>query len=596
MSLFNAKTLRYLLVCVFSWSLTGAAHASVTGSGAVESYTFNGSRNRQYKVYIPQSYDGNTAVPMIFALHGCAMDHDDALDLWNFDLIADQNNVIVVFPFVTSFVEQRSENCWGYWFDQHVQEGGNGEVDDLFGMGQEVEGRYNIDPNRRYITGISSGGGMVVAAAIAYNDYWAAAAPVAGVPYGDTSTSILTDNFSNLQFYVDKINAELNFDRAVPTLAIQSENDTTVIPQAMNLIRDSQLTVWGPDLTQDGPAVDCSNEGIDCTIRNYNDADGNVLVRTMLYDGLPAQSASLGQGHYWPGDDENQAKWAKEQGTSASQAIWEFFEPITLQGVQVCPDPNDTTAPATPTGLATVEVRDRYAVLSVNQNSETDFKSYNIYVNGGLSGSSTTNNVTVSGLNPETSYSVKVSAVDLCGNESGQSNAVSFTTTELEYVAPSETDTANGHFLAGRIDNNELLAYGSEYGYVDPFTLWQLEDGSWTDENPNVTPPTPTPTATPNPTPTPTPTATPEPTPTPTPTATPEPTPTPTPTPTPDPTCEEVSTFNYYHKTGGRAYSTGSFFSPDYFANGSDESMPGSTWGSNTLHSFDGATWHVGGC
>lgn len=60
--------------------------------------------------------------------------------------------------------------------------------------------------------------------------------------------------------------------------------------------------------------------------------------------------------------------------------------------------------------------------------------------------------------------------------------------------------------------------------------------------------------------------------------------------------CSEHSTYNYYHKTAGRAYSTGNPMAPDYFANGSDDAMPGSTWGWNTLHSGDGSSWQLGTC
>ena len=61
--------------------------------------------------------------------------------------------------------------------------------------------------------------------------------------------------------------------------------------------------------------------------------------------------------------------------------------------------------------------------------------------------------------------------------------------------------------------------------------------------------------------------------------------------------CVEETTFNYYHKTAGRAYSTGPVFTPDYFANGSDDPMAGSTWGNTTLYSTDGGTvWNVGNC
>ncbi len=70
----------------------------------------------------------------------------------------------------------------------------------------------------------------------------------------------------------------------------------------------------------------------------------------------------------------------------------------------------------------------------------------------------------------------------------------------------------------------------------------------------------------------------------------------PTPDGEPSGSCEEFTTFNYYHKTAGRAYSIG-FFSPDYYAEGSDEPMAGSTWGSTTLSSSDGGVnWNVGSC
>ncbi len=69
------------------------------------------------------------------------------------------------------------------------------------------------------------------------------------------------------------------------------------------------------------------------------------------------------------------------------------------------------------------------------------------------------------------------------------------------------------------------------------------------------------------------------------------------PPPPPPPGCEDVTSINYTHKTSGRAYSTGNPYAPDYFANGSDDAMPGSTYGSNTLRSFDnGVVWELGVC
>lgn len=62
-------------------------------------------------------------------------------------------------------------------------------------------------------------------------------------------------------------------------------------------------------------------------------------------------------------------------------------------------------------------------------------------------------------------------------------------------------------------------------------------------------------------------------------------------------TCESITAYNYYHKVGGRAYSTGNALAPDYFANGTDEAMPGSTWGLTTLNQLQGSSdWSVGDC
>lgn len=134
---------------------------------------------------------------------------------------------------------------------------------------------------------------------------------------------------------------------------------------------------------------------------------------------------------------------------------------------------------------------------------------------------------------------------------------VSFTTGALEYIAPSATDTAVGHYMADRIDMNEMMDYGSEYGYQNTFMLWQLKGGSWTDVDPNQSVPTPT--------------------------------------PVPD-ECEAITTYNYKHKSDGRATSSGSFWSPTYTANGSGYVMPGSSYSQNTLRSEDGSYWELGDC
>ncbi|MEX0915833.1 MAG: hypothetical protein WDZ60_08065 [Wenzhouxiangellaceae bacterium] len=72
--------------------------------------------------------------------------------------------------------------------------------------------------------------------------------------------------------------------------------------------------------------------------------------------------------------------------------------------------------------------------------------------------------------------------------------------------------------------------------------------------------------------------------------------PDPEPAPEPDPQCQEFTAYNYLHRSAGRAYSSGSFWAPDYFAEGSNDALPGSTYGTNTLSSSDGQFWNREAC
>ncbi len=89
----------------------------------------------------------------------------------------------------------------------------------------------------------------------------------------------------------------------------------------------------------------------------------------------------------------------------------------------------DITAPSQVTGLTVGTVTDTQISLSWNANSEPDLASYNVYRDGVLVVTVTTNSFTDSGLSPSTTYTYQVSAVDTSGNEGQLSTAVSATTT-----------------------------------------------------------------------------------------------------------------------------------------------------------------------
>jgi poly(hydroxyalkanoate) depolymerase family esterase len=322
--------------------LCAAAFAGTTTSFTVAAKTYAGSRDRQVKVYVPS---GLTApAPMVMVLHGCEQTNDDVLADWGMTAAADRFGFILVAPFITSYDGLRNTNCWGFWLDQHRHEG-RGEPEDLHQIGLEVEARFSIDPARRYITGLSSGGAMTVVVSVTHNEYWAAAASASGLPYGEDAASVSfsgcpgTATFHAVSRVVSDIRAELNNSYAIPLLVLQNSADCTVLQQAGSNLRDAQLAVYG-DAAHDTPA-EARAVTRTCTpafMADYNcqqviytvDArsGSHSLVETVFYSGpvTTPNTQDTDHGHYWIGGQfGNNGKWSLRNGPSYPDIIWDFF-------------------------------------------------------------------------------------------------------------------------------------------------------------------------------------------------------------------------------------------------------------------------------
>jgi len=297
---------------------------SLVDAGTTQSFTYSagsyaGSRNRQYKVYVPTGV--STPAPMVMALHGCEQTNDDVLNDWGLTAAADKYGFVLVAPFITSYDGLRNTNCWGFWLDQHRHEG-RGEVEDLHQIALQVEGRFAIDPARRYITGLSSGAAMTVDAATAYNEYWAAAASASGLPYGEDAASVSLSQqcpgnatFHPVSRVVSDMRAELNNSYPIPLLVLQSNKDCVVVQPAGTNLRDAHLQVFGDAAHNTAAKARVSQHACTPVFQNdfacqqtvYTDDGGSrSLVETVFYDG-PAATPNpndMNVGHYWVGGEK----------------------------------------------------------------------------------------------------------------------------------------------------------------------------------------------------------------------------------------------------------------------------------------------------
>lgn len=317
-------------------------------AGQTHSYTlpqqgYNQSRARDYKVYVPESLA--TPAPMVMALHGCKQTNNDVLNDWGLTAAADEYGFILVAPFITSYDGLRNENCWGFWFDHHRHEGA-GEVEDLHQIAQAVENYFSIDPDRRFITGLSSGGAMATVAAVAHNEYWAAAAPASGLPYGEDSASVSLSGqcpgsatFHSVSRVATDMQNELDDTYPIPLMVLQNENDCTVLKTAADNTRDAHLKVFG-DPAFDTPAeaeassTACApyyQSNYNCEHTRYtrdSTLGSRSVVETVYLDGPLAtpNMQDTDHGHYWVGGEHgNNGKWSIRVGPSYPDIIWDFF-------------------------------------------------------------------------------------------------------------------------------------------------------------------------------------------------------------------------------------------------------------------------------
>ena len=125
-----------------------------------------GGYNRTWEYYVPTSYNGSEAVPLVFSFHGLGSSGQAQEQLTSFANLAEQEGFIVVYPDATNI--PGTHPILPLLPDNTIQWnlGGPGslqyhyDVDDLGFIAELVDlfkSTYNIDASRVYATGMSNG-------------------------------------------------------------------------------------------------------------------------------------------------------------------------------------------------------------------------------------------------------------------------------------------------------------------------------------------------------------------------------------------------------------------------------------------------------
>ena len=284
---------------------------------------------RRYLVHVPPGSAGKGPLPLVVVLHGCRQDNRDIEQISHFNDIADQQNSLVVYPFVTSYRGMRIVNCWGWWFDREIHRGA-GEVEDLWQIIEEVKTSHAVDEARIHVTGLSSGAGMAVALLLAHGDKIASGASVAGIAYSERPEAVrhaFNRRPKNKPVYsiVSAMRQELGSNpRKIPLQIIHSENDETVDIQSAKNLRDSWAQCFAIDTRRDYDIDEGKTGNAEWQHIQYKYGDIQSVIETFFLKG---------PGHGWYGG--NSGDFSYPEAPDVSQTIWEFFRahPLKKTGV-----------------------------------------------------------------------------------------------------------------------------------------------------------------------------------------------------------------------------------------------------------------------
>jgi poly(hydroxyalkanoate) depolymerase family esterase len=288
-----------------------------------------------YLVYEPQDAGADTGLPLLVLLHGCVQDPFILETASGMRAIADANGFMIVYP-QQNFLSS-PHRCWN-WYDKRNQQRDSGEASLIMGIVNQVQGDFNVDANRVYVAGISSGGAMTSILASCYRDVLAAGAVHSGMGYESANSvfEALIAPFNGNQVPPeiagqDAYECSQSFERSIPVIELHGTADMVVFPvNSQDTIEQFAQTNDFADDGQDNDSVQAQptttdsaqvEGGYQYTMENY-EYDGALLLQRYVVDGL---------SHMWSGGTGIDPL-SDPKAPNASQIFWDFLSSHQLNG------------------------------------------------------------------------------------------------------------------------------------------------------------------------------------------------------------------------------------------------------------------------
>ena len=252
--------------------------------------------NREYVLYIPNSYDGTSSVPVLFNFHGFGDNASDYMNNADMRAVAESDTFILVYPQGSCLDGSSHWNPCPTGGDNKSTADDVGFVESMI---SEISSQYNVDMERIYAAGYSNGGMMAYGLANYKSDLIAAVASVSGAMLdciGSTSHPMPVVHLHGTSDGVLPYNGSSDWSSAQSTLDHWINFNNTITT----------------------PIASSDNSG-GMTIEHYvyDQGDSSVSVEHYKF---------TGGDHVWFS--------ATYQGQNTSQLVWNFVSRYDINGLR----------------------------------------------------------------------------------------------------------------------------------------------------------------------------------------------------------------------------------------------------------------------
>ncbi|MDA9992745.1 prolyl oligopeptidase family serine peptidase [Flavobacteriaceae bacterium] len=252
--------------------------------------------NREYILYVPNSYDETSAIPILFNFHGFGGSASQFMQEADMRSLAEANTFILVYPQGSCLDGSSHWNPCPIGGDNKSTADDVGFIESII---SEISSQYTIDMERIYAAGYSNGGMMAYGLANYKSDLIAAVASVSGTMLNCTGPT----------------------SHPMPVVHLHGTSDGVVSYNGSNDWNSVQSTLeyWTSfNNTISTPTIETDNTG-GMTIEHYSyeQGDNSVSVEHYKY---------IGGDHVWFNEPY--------QGQNASELVWNFMSRYDINGLR----------------------------------------------------------------------------------------------------------------------------------------------------------------------------------------------------------------------------------------------------------------------